>query len=55
MKLRGRFRRKGQFEAEMGEELRDHLERQTAVNIAAGMAPEEAGGRRGCSLARSKG
>ena len=26
----------------MGEELRDHLERQTAANIAAGMAPDEA-------------
>ncbi len=36
------WRRKGEFEAEMGEELRDHLERQTAANIAAGMTPEEA-------------
>jgi putative ABC transport system permease protein len=30
------------WEAEVGDELHDHLERQTAANIAAGMAPEEA-------------
>lgn len=41
MKTR-RFRRKSKFEAEMGEELLFHLEQQIAVNIAAGMAPEEA-------------
>jgi predicted permease len=43
-----RWWRKGEFEAEMSEELRDHLERQTAANIAAGMGPEEA--RRQASL-----
>ncbi len=36
------WRRKQEFEAEMGEELRDHLERQTEANVAAGMTPEEA-------------
>jgi putative ABC transport system permease protein len=36
------WRRKREFEAEMSEELRDHLEQQTAVNIAVGMTPEEA-------------
>ncbi len=36
------WRRKREFEAEMGEELRDHLERQAAANLVAGMAPEEA-------------
>ncbi len=36
------WRRKGAFETEMGEELRDHVERQTAANVAAGMTPEEA-------------
>jgi len=36
------FRRKTQFEQEMSEELRDHLERQTAANIAADMPPAEA-------------
>jgi len=36
------FRRKREFEAEMSEELRCHLEQQIAANIAAGMTPEEA-------------
>lgn len=36
------FRRKRQFEAEMNDELRFHLEKQIAANIAAGMAPDEA-------------
>lgn len=42
MRLRAWFRRKGQFEAEMSEELRFHLEQQIAANIATGMAREEA-------------
>ena len=42
MKLWTWFRRKRKFEQEMGEELRDHVERQTAANVAAGMTPEEA-------------
>jgi putative ABC transport system permease protein len=36
------WRRKSEFEAEMGEELRDHVERQVAANVATGMTPEEA-------------
>ena len=40
--MKRRWRGKREFEAEMGEELRDHVERQTAANIAAGMTPEEA-------------
>jgi putative ABC transport system permease protein len=36
------WRRKREFEAEMGEELRDHVERQVAANVAAGMTLEEA-------------
>jgi hypothetical protein len=36
------FRRKREFEREISEELRFHIERQTAANIAAGMTPEEA-------------
>ncbi|HUJ30116.1 MAG TPA: ABC transporter permease [Candidatus Acidoferrum sp.] len=35
-------RRKHEFEKEMNEELRFHIEEQTAANIAAGMTPEEA-------------
>src|SRR5204862_4068345 len=40
-----RFRsliRRGKMEAELGEELRFHIERQTAENIAAGMMPDDA-------------
>src|SRR5438552_8003818 len=40
-----RFRsliRRGKMEAELGEELRFHIERQTAENIAAGMMPDHA-------------
>jgi len=40
--MKRRRREKREFEAEMSEELRDHLERQTAANVAAGMTPEEA-------------
>jgi len=36
------FRRKREFERSMSEELRFYVEQQTAANIAAGMAPEEA-------------
>jgi putative ABC transport system permease protein len=36
------FRRKRDFERNMSEELRFHIEHQTAANIRAGMAPEEA-------------
>jgi putative ABC transport system permease protein len=36
------WRRKHDFEESMSAELRDHIERQTAANIASGMAPEEA-------------
>ena len=36
------FRRKGEFETEMSEELRFHLEKQIEANIAAGTALEEA-------------
>jgi macrolide transport system ATP-binding/permease protein len=43
-----RWWRKWEFEAEMSEELGDHLERQVAANVAAGMGPEEA--RRQASL-----
>jgi len=41
MKLRRWFSRKN-WEGDMSEELRDHIERQTVANIAAGMAPGEA-------------
>jgi predicted permease len=41
MNLRRWFTRQ-RWERDMTEELRDHIERQTAANIAAGMAPEEA-------------
>lgn len=41
MKMR-RQTRKGKFEQEMGEELRFHLEKQIAANIAAGMKPDDA-------------
>jgi predicted permease len=34
--------RRGKWEAELKEELRDHFERQVAANIAAGMSPQEA-------------
>jgi predicted permease len=37
-----RWIRRKKWEHEMTEELRDHLERQTTANIAAGMSPEEA-------------
>jgi predicted permease len=33
---------RNKWEAELREELRDHLERQTAANISAGMTPQEA-------------
>ncbi|HTU33845.1 MAG TPA: ABC transporter permease [Candidatus Acidoferrum sp.] len=36
------FRSKRQFEQEMGDELRLHLENQVAANIEAGMSPDEA-------------
>jgi putative ABC transport system permease protein len=36
------FRRKNEFEQQMSEELRFHLDKQIAVNIAAGMTPAEA-------------
>jgi predicted permease len=36
------FRRKSEFESEMSEELRFHLETQIAANTASGMTPEEA-------------
>src|SRR5580658_7958590 len=36
------FRPKREFELEMNEELRFHIERQTAANIAMGMPPDEA-------------
>jgi putative ABC transport system permease protein len=36
------LRRKREFEREMGEELRFHLERQIAANVAAGLPPDEA-------------
>ena len=36
------FRRKAKFEREMNEELRFHIEQQTAANIATGITPEEA-------------
>jgi len=36
------FRRKGEFEQEMNEEMRFHFEQQVAANIASGMTPEEA-------------
>ena len=38
----GWFRRKRKFEEELSEELRFHVERQTAANIAAGIPAEEA-------------
>ena len=41
MNLRRWFSRKN-WEGDMSEELRDHIERQTVANIAAGMAPGEA-------------
>ena len=41
LRLRSLFRRK-RVEAELDEEMRYHLERQTEVNIAAGMSEEEA-------------
>ena len=45
--LRRWFSRKG-WEREMNDELRDHIERQTAANIASGMTPQE--GRRQAML-----
>jgi len=36
------FSRKKKWEQDMQDELRFHLERQTAENIAAGLPPEEA-------------
>lgn len=39
--LRALFRQK-QLDAEMAEELREHIELQTQANLAAGMTPEEA-------------
>src|SRR5688572_2762381 len=40
-KLRGLFRRKN-LEAEMAEEMRQHLERRTQEKIADGLTPDEA-------------
>ena len=37
-----RWFRRGNWEREMSDELRDHIERQTDANIAAGMPREEA-------------
>jgi putative ABC transport system permease protein len=37
-----RFQGKGKFEREMSEELRFHIEKQTAANMAAGMTADEA-------------
>ncbi|MGH9745228.1 MAG: ADOP family duplicated permease [Candidatus Acidiferrales bacterium] len=42
MKILGRWFRRGAWEREMREELRFHVEQQTAVNIAAGMPREAA-------------
>jgi putative ABC transport system permease protein len=42
MSLRRWLRRKKDFEQQMAEELRFHLEKQIAANIAAGMTPAEA-------------
>src|ERR1700690_819195 len=42
MKLFDRWFRRGAWEREMGDELRFHVEQQTAANIAAGMPREEA-------------
>lgn len=42
MSLKRWFSRKHEFERNMSDELRDHIERQAAANIAAGMAPSEA-------------
>ena len=39
--LRALFR-KGTLDREMSEEMRHHLEEQTAANVAAGMNPDEA-------------
>jgi putative ABC transport system permease protein len=41
LRLRSRFRRK-QVDQELSDELRDHLEQQIKVNLAAGMSPEDA-------------
>jgi predicted permease len=40
--MRQWFRRKREFEEQMSEELRDHIERQTARNVASGMNENEA-------------
>jgi predicted permease len=42
MKLFDRWFRRGRWEREMGDELRFHVEQQTAANIAAGIPSEEA-------------
>jgi macrolide transport system ATP-binding/permease protein len=41
LRLRSRFRRE-QVDQELSDELRDHLEQQIKVNLAAGMSPEDA-------------
>ena len=42
MSLWGRWFGRGSWEKDMSEEVRDHIERQTAANIASGMTREEA-------------
>jgi hypothetical protein len=42
MSFRWRWPSRSKWEQEMSEELRDHIERQTAANIAAGMSTQEA-------------
>ena len=37
-----RWSRRGKWERELSEELRDHLEKQVAANIAAGIPADEA-------------
>jgi predicted permease len=41
LRIRSLFRR-GEVEKELAEEIRDHIERQTEANLAAGMAPGDA-------------
>src|SRR5579864_366862 len=42
MSLLQRWLRRGGWEREMSDELRDHIERQTGANLAAGMPRDEA-------------
>ena len=47
-----RWFRRDEWERELSDEMRLHIEKQIAANIAAGMSPEKRGGKRHCNSAQ---